>query len=142
MLKIDIPDIRTQKDMVRRDAVRKACIQLDKNLLAEHIPGPVHFDYRQYGTRHLNVENDGWEPPAAALVNAWFEHFKSAFPEYGSDKKLGILLGLNGNVDRRIRSFRNGERPVPYGVWRHFLVITGRVSQEIIPVLVIIDDES
>ncbi|MEA5720371.1 hypothetical protein ONQ97_25970, partial [Salmonella enterica subsp. enterica serovar Virginia] len=42
--------------------------------------------------------------------------------------KLGILLGLTGNTDRRIRSFRNGERPVPYGVWRRFLIITGRVS--------------
>lgn len=141
MIKIDIPDIGKQKDIVRRDAVHKACLQLEKNLLAEHIPGPEHFDHRQYGTRHLNLENESWEPPAAELVNAWFEHFKSTFSEYGSDKALGILLGLSGNADRRIRSFRNGERPVPYGVWRRFLVITGRVSQEIIPVMVFIDDE-
>ncbi|MEA7931569.1 hypothetical protein ONJ16_24865, partial [Salmonella enterica subsp. enterica serovar Montevideo] len=75
------------------------------------------------------------------VVNAWFEHFKTSFPEYKSDKKLGILLGLTGNTDRRIRSFRNGERPVPYGVWRRFLIITGRVSQEIIPVIAHIDDD-
>ncbi|MEA7931654.1 hypothetical protein ONJ16_26040, partial [Salmonella enterica subsp. enterica serovar Montevideo] len=42
----------------------------------------------------------------AEVVNAWFEHFKTSFPEYKSDKKLGILLGLTGNTDRRIRSFR------------------------------------
>ncbi|KPY67013.1 Uncharacterized protein ALO94_05204, partial [Pseudomonas syringae pv. spinaceae] len=27
------------------------------------------------------------------------------------------------------------DRKVPYGVWRHFLVLTGRAPQDIIPVL-------
>ncbi|EAX8573861.1 hypothetical protein FD492_22295 [Salmonella enterica subsp. enterica serovar Newport] len=141
MIKIDIPNLKTQKDIVRKEAVRQACAQLKNNLQAKHIPGPTGFNYRQFDLAHLKIENEGWTPPATEVVNAWFEHFKTSFPEYKSDKKLGILLGLTGNTDRRIRSFRNGERPVPYGVWRRFLIITGRVSQEIIPVIAHIDDD-
>lgn len=137
MPEIDMPDLKTQKAII---AVRQACDQLERNLLAAHIPGP-DFDYRQYDQSHLKAENEGWTPPAAEVVNAWFEHFKSAFPDYSSDKKLGQLLGLTGNADRRMRSFRSGERPVPYGIWRKFLIMTGRVSQEIISVLAVIDDE-
>lgn len=140
MIEIDMPDLSTQKEIVRRENVRKSCELLKKNLEADHVLGPSGFDYRLYGVDHLKTENDGWKPPAPEVVNAWFEHFKTCFPEYGSDKKLGLLLGLEGNTDRRIRSFRNGERPVPYGIWRRFLVITGRVSQEIWPVITVIDD--
>ncbi|SEL88268.1 hypothetical protein SAMN04487787_12819 [Kosakonia sacchari] len=140
MIKIDMPDIQTQKDIVLRESVRQACVQLENNLKAPHIPGP-DFDFRQYDQSHLKTEDEGWMPPAAEVVNAWFEHFKSAFPEYGSDKKLGLLLGLTGNADRRIRSFRSGERPVPYGIWRRFLVITGRAMQEIITVRAFIADK-
>lgn len=140
MIEIDMPDLNTQKEIVRRENVRKACELLKKNLEVDHVPGPEGFDHRLYGVDHLKTENDGWQPPAPEVVDAWFEHFKTGFPEYGSDKKLGFLLGLEGNADRRIRSFRHGERPVPYGVWRRFLVMTGRVTQEIWPVLTIVDD--
>ncbi|WP_238556031.1 hypothetical protein [Dickeya sp. NCPPB 3274] len=136
---IDLPDLKTQKDIVRQDSTNKAIEQLKKNLDAPHIEF-LGFDHRRYGDGHLKMESD-WTPPSPELVNAWFEHFKNTFPGYESDKKLGELLGLKGNADRRIRSFRNGERPIPYGIWRRFLIITGRVYQEIIPVIAIVDDE-
>lgn len=34
-----------------------------------------------------------------------------------------------------IGAFKDGSKALPYGVWRRFLVLTGRVPQEIIPVL-------
>ncbi|KPC24159.1 Uncharacterized protein AC496_1170 [Pseudomonas savastanoi pv. glycinea] len=42
-------------------------------------------------------------------------------------------MGLSS--DRRVRDYKQGVRKVPYGVWRHFLVLTGRAPQDIIPVL-------
>lgn len=141
MIEIDLPDMGSQKEFVRRENVHRAVAELEKGLNAPRMRGPESFNYRDYSTRHLLTEAEGWEPPVHEVVNAWFEHFKSNFPEYSSDKKLGQLLGLAGsNVDRQMRKFRFGERRVPYGIWRRFLVITGRVSQEIIPVLVIIED--
>nr|WP_133462496.1 hypothetical protein [Scandinavium goeteborgense] len=110
-----------------------------------------NLDAPQYGTapdapaalcegKHLLTEREGWQPPAPELVNTWFTHFQTCFPEYGSDNKLAALLGLNGNnAGRRIRAYCAGETAIPYGIWRRFLVFTGRVSQEIIPVLGIFD---
>lgn len=141
MPEIYLPDMGSQKEFVRRENVRRASAELENGLNAPRMRGPESFNYRDYSTRHLLTEAEGWEAPAYQVVNAWFEHFKRNFPEYSSDKKLGQLLGLmGGNVDRRMREFRFGERQVPYGVWRRFLVMTGRVSQEIIPVLAIIED--
>ncbi len=54
-------------------------------------------------------------------------------PQYNTDEKLANLLGLSGT--RRIRAFKNGEKKVPYNVWRKFLVLTSRVQQEIIEVV-------
>lgn len=142
-MEIELRDMGAQKDMVRRERVREAIDELMKGLDAPHLKGPETFNYRDYSTKHLLTESQGWEPPPHEVVNAWFEHFKSNFPDYSSDLKLGQLLGLkgsSGNADRRMRAFRLGERTVPYGVWRRFLVMTGRVSQEIIPVLVIVED--
>lgn len=139
-MEIKLPDIAEQKAAVRRDNVRKAVEQLHNGLDAPHIAGPARFNYRAYNTAHLRTETEGWEAPPQEVVNAWFEHFKASFPAYSSDKKLGTLLGLTAHADRRMRAFRLGERKVPYGIWRRFLVMTGRVSQEITPVLVIVDD--
>lgn len=141
MPEIDLPDMGSQKEFVRRENVRRASAELENGLNAPHMRGPESINYRDYSTRHLLTEAEGWEPPAHEVVNAWFEHFKRHFPDYSSDAKLGLLLGVKGSsADRRMRAFRLGERPVPYGVWRRFLVMTGRVSQEIVPVLAIIED--
>jgi hypothetical protein len=144
MVEIELPGMPEQKAIVRREKILKAVEQLHSGLEAPQMPGPANFNYRDYDTRHLLTEAQGWEPPPYEVVNAWFEHFKSHFPDYSSDLKLGQLLGLkggNGNGDRRMRAFRLGERPVPYGIWRRFLVMTGRVVQEITPVKIIIEDK-
>lgn len=143
MIENDPPRMILHNNIVHQENVRKAIVELEKGLNAARMSGPASFNYRDYSIKHLLTEAEGWEAPAHEVVNAWFEHFKSNFPEYSSDLKLGKLLGLkgnSGNSDRRMRAFRLGERPVPYGIWRRFLVMTGRVSQEIIPVMVIITD--
>ncbi|OVZ83554.1 hypothetical protein CBW54_15835 [Yersinia kristensenii] len=139
-INIDIPDIEEQRKIVFADNVEKSCAALRNNLNAPHFPPAPGIDVKAYGTRHLLTEDQGWEPPAPELVYALFEQFKNTFPEYNSDKKLAALLGLQTSGDRRIRSFKSGEQSVPYGVWRRFLVLTGRVNQEIIPVMGFFND--
>lgn len=141
MIEIDLPDINDQRRIVFKDRVEKACQQLKDNLSAPRKRAYCSVNPDDYGTAHLKTEKDGWQPPAPELVHAWFQQFMDLFPEYGTDKKLGQLLGLTGNAcDRRMRSFRHGERPIPYDVWRRFLILTGRTNQEIIPVMAFVED--
>lgn len=71
---------------------------------------------------------------AGKIGSVWFKQFTLTFPEYRSDEKIAHLLGLHSKIgDRRIRAFRNGDQPIPYGLWRRFLELTGRVNQEITP---------
>ncbi|ENE6639010.1 hypothetical protein ABNR98_004419 [Salmonella enterica] len=141
MIKIDLPSINEQRRIVFVDRVEKACQQLRDNLNAPYKLAHCSVNPADYGTSHLATENEGWQAPAPELVEAWFLQFMDLFPEYGTDKKLAALLGLTGNsCDRRIRAFRKGERAVPYEIWRRFLILTGRVNQDIIPVLAFVED--
>lgn len=135
-IEIDIPPVEEQKRILYAAAVEKSCALLRKNCSAPVIADVSGVDPTTYGDAHLNTDDEGWEPPSPELVNAWFTQFKNAVPDYKTDEKLGGLLGVRGaGVDRRIRAFRSGDKPVPYGIWRRFLVITGRVNQEIYPVI-------
>ena len=134
-MNIDLPSLAEQRRIVFSKNVEKSCEALRKNLSAPHFPGLAKEEANTYSDRHLRTEAEGWEAPAPELVCAFFEEFKETFEAYNSDRKLAELLGLQTSGDRRIRTFKNGERPVPYGIWRRFLVLTGRVNQEIIPVM-------
>lgn len=73
---------------------------------------------------------------AGKIGSVWLKQFTLTFPEYRSDEKIAHLLSLHSKIGgRRIRAFRNGDQPIPYGLWRRFLELTGRVNQEITPVL-------
>lgn len=140
-MKIDIPlpSIATQQAVVFEAATEAAIRQLKENLEAPRLPGPADFDESMFSRTHLLRELEGWEPPSAEVVAAYFRHFQTVFPEYGTDKKLARFLGLMGqSADRRVREFKAGTYKVPFGVWRHFLVVTGRAPQDIIPVLAFI----
>lgn len=130
---IGLPDIAAQQAMIFEEATKEAIEQLRKNLKAPRLPGQVEIDESQYPRTHLLREREGWEPPHPDLIRAYFKHFQTNFKEYDTDEKLANLLGLSTN--RRVRAFKDGSKKVPYGVWRHFLVMTGRVPQDIIPVL-------
>ncbi|QCR38887.1 hypothetical protein [Nissabacter sp. SGAir0207] len=135
-MEIDLPGLPEQRMYVYQQRVEESCALLRKNLSAPHYDALPGFDAAPYGTAHLATQENGWEPPHADLINTWFEQFKLTFPEYRSDEKIAHLLGLHSkNGDRRIRAFRNGDQPIPYGLWRRFLELTGRVNQEITPVL-------
>jgi hypothetical protein len=137
-MKIDIPlpSIAEQQSAIFEAATEAGIQQLRDNLSAPRLPGPSDFDEGQFPRTHLLREHEGWASPPHEVVGAYFRHFQNAFPEHGTDKTLARLLGLRGqSADRRIREFKSGSYKVPYGVWRHFLVLTGRVPQDIVPVL-------
>ncbi|TFA86136.1 hypothetical protein F638_1053 [Pseudomonas sp. LAIL14HWK12:I2] len=132
-MKIDLPSIAEQQAVVFEAATKAAMVQLLENLKAPRLPGQTEVDESQYPRTHLLTESEGWSPPHQDLIGAYFRHFQAQFPAYNTDAKLAALLGLSS--DRRVRAFKDGSKAPPYGVWRRFLVLTGRVPQEIIPVL-------
>ncbi|MGE1161411.1 hypothetical protein ACQJ0H_21790 [Pantoea agglomerans] len=137
---IDLPKINEQRLILLQQGAEDGCRQLRANLDAPRYPAASGINAEDYGEKHLRTADEGWEAPAPELVSAWFDQFMAAFPEYASENKLAALLGLSGNnAGRRIRAYTSGDEKIPYGLWRRFLVITGRASQEIIPVMGIFD---
>lgn len=135
-MKIDLPSIKDQQDVIFQQAIAHAIEQLKTNLTATRYPPQDLVDETLYPRTHLLRETEGWEAPSPEIVKAYFRHFQNIFNEYGTDAKLAVLLGVTGSGnDRRIRAFKDGSKKTPYGVWRRFLVLTGRVPQDIIPVL-------
>ncbi|TPG76292.1 hypothetical protein [Pseudomonas arsenicoxydans] len=132
-MKIDLPGIDDQQTCIFEQATKEAIAQLQANLQAPKLAPQTEVDEGAYPRTHLLREQEGWEPPHPDLVGAYFRHFQANFSGYHSDGKLAILLGLSS--DRRIREFKQGRRAVPYGVWRTFLVMTGRAPQDVLPVL-------
>jgi len=131
-IKIDLPSIADQQRFIFIKSTEQGIEQLQRNLFAPTLPGQTEVDESDYSNKHLLTEDQGYEPPHQDIVGAYFRNFQKNFPEYGTDAKLAKLLGLSS--DRRVRAFKDGSKTVPYGVWRKFLIITGRVPQEIIPV--------
>lgn len=135
-MKIDLPSIEEQQRFILEEGTKEAIKQLKENMKAEIIPPQSEIDETTYSNAHLLRESEGWEPPHPDLVAAYFRHFQQYFPEYGTDQRIADLLGLSS--DRRVREFKNGARKVPYEIWRKFLVITGRVPQDVIRVFGIV----
>lgn len=132
-LEIPLPSIEEQQRIVFEAATTAAIEQLKANLDAPRYQGQTELDESTLGRAHLLREHEGWEAPSPDIVGAYFRHFQGHFPEYGTDGRLATLLGVSS--DRRVRDYKQGVRKVPYGVWRRFLVLTGRVPQDILPVL-------
>lgn len=129
-IEIPLPPIEEQQAIIFKEATEAGIKQLQANLAAPVLPGLIDGPLDR---SHLLRLEEGWEPPSKDLLDAYFKHFQKAFPEYGTDAKLAKLLGLSS--DRRVREYKQGRSKVPYGIWRRFLVLTGRVPQDIIPVL-------
>jgi hypothetical protein len=132
-LKIDLPSLPDQRRVVYEHQISSACDALRANLNAPVVSATAGVDAGAYSCAHLKTESEGWQPPEPAIVDAWFRQFQNALPDYDSDEKLGALLGITRT--HSIREWRNGTKPVPYGIWRRFLIMTGRVVQEITPVM-------
>lgn len=130
---IELPDIATQQAIIYEQGTKAAIAQLNANLNAPRVTPQAEIDESRYPRTHLLREREGWEPPAPDVVGAYFRHFQAHFSDYDTDRKLAGLLGLSTN--RRVRAFKEGSTPVPYSVWRHFLTLTGRVPQDVVPVL-------
>lgn len=132
-MKIQLPSIGQQQKVIYEESTKTAIKQLKENLKAPELPPQKEVDESLYSRKHLLRESEGWEAPDPEIVRAYFRHFQEHFPEYGTDKKMAALLGVSS--DRRVRAMKEGSRKVPYGVWRKFLVLTGRAPQDIIKVL-------
>jgi hypothetical protein len=131
-MKIALPSIANQQRFIFEESTKKSIEQLKINLKAPVIQGQTEVDENKYPRTHLLREHEGWEPPHQDIIGAYFRHFQTHFPDYGTDAKLAGLLGLTS--DRRVREYKSAGRTIPYGVWRLFLVMTGRAPQEIIKV--------
>ena len=132
-IEIPLPPIAEQQAVVFEAATEAGIKQLQANLTAPKILGRPELEGSLDSRAHLLRDREGWEAPSPDVIGAYFRHFQEAFPEYGTDGKLAALLGISS--DRRIREYKQGRQKMPYGIWRRFLVLTGRVPQDIIPVL-------
>jgi hypothetical protein len=140
VISFSIPSLSEQRLVLLEQGIDEGIKTLKSNLSAKRFPKSKRVDYDSLDEKPFLTQEQGWSAPPGALVDAWFEQFKSSFPQYGSDEKIANLLGIRTKgASRQIRAFRSGEKDIPYGIWRRFLVITGRVSQEIYPVLGIFD---
>ncbi|WP_022954789.1 hypothetical protein [Leucothrix mucor] len=132
-MKINVPGMAAQQRFIFEAATKAGIEQLEKNLQAPVIDD-LELDERQYSHSHL-LSEDRWEPPHPDLVHAYIDQLKR-HSEYTSDAAIVQWLGLKGNnAERRLRSYKTGENKPPYGIWRKILVATGRVPQEIEPVI-------
>lgn len=136
-MKIDLPNIEEQRRIIFEESTKESMRILKDNLQVPVLPKQDEINESDYSSAHRLLESQGWEAPHADIVGAYFRHFQTHFPEYNTDKKLAGLLGLSS--DRRIREFKQGSRKVPYDVWRHFLVITGREPQSVVRVFAYMD---
>lgn len=132
-MKINVPGMAAQQRFIFEAATKAGIEQLEKNLQAPVIDD-LELDERQYSNSHL-LSEDRWEPPHPDLVHAYIDQLKR-HSEHTSDAAIVQWLGLKGNnAERRLRSYKTGENKPPYGIWRKILVATGRVPQEIEPVI-------
>lgn len=132
-MEIKIPSIQAQQRFIFEQGTRDGIRQLEQNLNAPEVQD-LGIDESQYSNDHLLPEGR-WKPPHADIVGAYLDQFKR-HTEYKTDKAVAEFLGLRGNnAERRIRAYRDGSDSPPFGVWRRLLVATGRVPQEIIPVI-------
>ena len=132
-MKIKVPEMAAQQRFVFEVATKAGIEQLEKNLKAPVIED-LELDERDYDNSHL-LSEDRWEPPHPDIVIAYIEQLKRN-SEYTTDAAVVTWLGLKGNnAERTLRKYKSGESKLPYGLWRKILVATGRVPQEIVPVI-------
>lgn len=140
MLTINLPSIQEQRAQMLKIEADINCQKIQHNLTAPHYPRQEIEDLDSYSKKHLLTESEGWEVPHCDVIRTLFEQFQAICPDYNSDNKLAVFLGLKGDqAGRRVREYKTGEKKIPYDIWRRFLVSTGRASQEIIPVLGVFD---
>lgn len=130
---IKIPGMAAQRRFIFERATREAIRQLEQNLQAPEVDD-LGLDESQYSNAHLLPENR-WEPPHPDIVCAYIEQFKW-HTDYKTDQAVAEWLGLRGSdAGSRLRACQDGSEQPSYAVWRKLLVSTGRVPQEVIPVI-------
>ena len=121
--KILLPSVNDQAKIVASLRAKEIQQIIKDKCSQDTIDLPLSVNESDFSTSHLLEKNKGWQAPDHELVRAYFEQLKAHDPQY---TEKGIADLLNVNDGRSIRRFKSGERPVPYDVWRKFLVATGR----------------
>lgn len=134
-MKIELPSIAKQQRYIVEQANEQVASAIKQSLSGL----PEKHGIKIMEIKHLLTLEQGWQAPSPEVIRSYFENFKENFPEYGSDNKLANLLGLSEG--RVIRAYKEGSRIPSYGLWRKFLIMTGRAPQEYTPVLAIFNDE-
>lgn len=130
---IKVPKMAAQQRFIFEVATKAGIEQLEKNLKAPVIED-LELDESDYDNSHL-LTGDRWQPPHPDIVHAYLDQLKRN-SEYSTDTAIVRWLGMKGNnAERTLRKYRSGETKPPYGIWRKILVATGRVPQEIEPVI-------
>lgn len=130
-MQFNIPTLAEQQRVIVEKGTQQAIKQLNENLAAPVLEPQKEVDESGYSRDHL-LDKGRYESPHPDIIGAYFRHFQAHFPEYDTDKKLAVLLGVSS--DRRIREFKQGTKKVPFEIWERFLVMTGRKPQDIIKV--------
>lgn len=136
MIKIELPSIEEQEMKIYELRTDKACEKLKENLKAKDLRSDSRNKRFLLDKKFLLTEDQGWTPPDHETLNLLFKQFQELIPDYSTDKKLSELLGVTRV--HSIREWKSGHKKIPYGIWRKFLVVTGRVVQDIIPVIAFI----
>lgn len=128
-----LPGLNDQAKFVAMQRAKELASAVSELCQQEAINIPLTLDGKpisenDYPKSHLLEKEKGWEPPHPELVRAYFEQLKAYDSKY-SENGIAELLDLSSG--RAVRNFKSGERPVPYAVWRKFLVATGRAPIEI-----------
>ena len=132
-MKIKVPKMAAQQRFIFEVATKAGIEQLEKNLQAP-VFDDLELDESDYDNSHL-LSEDRWKPPHPDIIHAYIDQLKRN-SEYTTDAAIVKWLGLKGNnAERRLRAYKSGESKPPYGIWRRVLVATGRVPQEIEPVI-------
>jgi len=128
-----LPGLNEQAKFVALQRAKELAQAVDAICRQPVIDIPLTLDGKpisenDYPKTHLLERERGWEPPHQDLVKAYFEQLKAYDSKY-SENGIAELLDLSSG--RAVRNFKSGERPVPYAVWRKFLVATGRAPIDI-----------
>ena len=102
-IKIDLPSIKLQRMEIFKQGIEQSILALQSNAAAAPYPKAKAVDYSTLDERYFLTVEQGWIAPPHSLVNAWFEQFKSTFPEYGSESGVSSLSSL---AEHHKKSFR------------------------------------
>jgi hypothetical protein len=127
-MEIDCPPMSEQLAFTYIHCTKEGISQLEQSLSAAVIPNDIGIKEEA----KWFLDRRRWSCPPAKAITAYFDHFIRHYPQYEGPNCLSSRLRVD---DDMISAYRQGSEKIPYDIWRNFLVITGRMHQEILDVV-------